>query len=150
VSPIIVTKLSWQAVFYIFGASATLWLPFWFATSIPKQRLEDIDDKSCTEGDSQVDTSEDVAVTSRLVVVDARSTDTEQLLDRPQDAASEIVAAAPQASEFWASIGLDAGFIALTQRKEVWAICAAQYCQSWGAYALLNWLPTYFSEQVLI
>lgn len=47
-------------------------------------------------------------------------------------------------------IGLDAGFIALLKRREVWAIGVAQYCQSWGLYVLLNWLPTFFSEQVCI
>ena len=45
-------------------------------------------------------------------------------------------------------LGLDRAFWGLAKRKEVWAICAAQYCQSWGMYALLNWLPTFFSEQV--
>ncbi|EFJ49564.1 hypothetical protein VOLCADRAFT_59482 [Volvox carteri f. nagariensis] len=35
---------------------------------------------------------------------------------------------------------------ALLRRREVWAICAAQYTQSWGMYGLLNWLPTFFSE----
>lgn len=35
---------------------------------------------------------------------------------------------------------------ALLQRREVWAICAAQYGQSWGMYGLLNWLPTFFAD----
>lgn len=35
---------------------------------------------------------------------------------------------------------------ALLRRREVWAICAAQYTQSWGMYGLLNWLPTFFSD----
>ncbi|GLI68313.1 hypothetical protein VaNZ11_012674 [Volvox africanus] len=35
---------------------------------------------------------------------------------------------------------------ALLRRREVWAICVAQYAQSWGMYGLLNWLPTFFSD----
>lgn len=41
---------------------------------------------------------------------------------------------------------LDRGFWALLKRKEVWAICVAQYTGSWGMYGLLNWLPTFFSD----
>lgn len=36
---------------------------------------------------------------------------------------------------------------ALARRKEVWAICIAQYCGSWGLYGLISWLPTYFTDQ---
>jgi len=35
---------------------------------------------------------------------------------------------------------------ALTRTREVRAICAAQFAQSWGSYGLLSWLPTYFDE----
>lgn len=35
---------------------------------------------------------------------------------------------------------------ALLRRREVLAICIAQYCQSWGMYGLLTWLPTFFTD----
>ena len=153
VSPLIISKLSWQAVFYIFGASATLWLPFWFLTKIPKQKLDSTDEQPSVETSSQaqVISVESDTAKSSLGSVDAASTEVEQLLDRPRAAlASESVAVSdtPKFAQMLGNVGMDAGFIGLTQRKEVWAICAAQYCNSWGAYALLNWLPTYFSEQV--
>ena len=34
----------------------------------------------------------------------------------------------------------------LVSRREVRAICVAQFTQSWGMYGLLSWLPTYFHE----
>jgi ACS family sodium-dependent inorganic phosphate cotransporter len=55
---------------------------------------------------------------------------------------SVSVKAPPSAS----GLLFDKGFSALIKRKEVWAICAAQYCSSWGMYGLLNWLPTFFSN----
>lgn len=145
--------MSWQAVFYVFGASATLWLPFWLLTDVPKQKLEGTEEQPYTQVRSQVQSvsSEPDAVQSQTGALDMPSTDNEQLLDGAQDGTASEAAAVPRTSEFTqflSSVGMDAGFIALTQRKEVWAICAAQYCNSWGAYALLNWLPTYFSEQV--
>lgn len=42
--------------------------------------------------------------------------------------------------------GGGASLWALLKRREVWAICAAQYGQSWGMYGLLNWLPTFFAD----
>lgn len=35
----------------------------------------------------------------------------------------------------------------ILRRREVLAICAAQYCGSFGLYGLLSWLPTFFTEQ---
>lgn len=37
--------------------------------------------------------------------------------------------------------------VPLLKRKEVIAICVAQYTGSWGLYGLISWLPTFFSEQ---
>lgn len=95
--------------------------------------------------------SEPTVVQSRTGGVDVSGNDTERLLDGEQAAPASECAAVPRKSgfaEFLGSLGMDAGFIGLVQRKEVWAICGTQYCNSWGAIALLNWLPTYFSEQV--
>lgn len=149
----IISYMSWQAVFYIFGASATLWLPFWFTANIPKQKAPETASLPALETEDRPapvsSDLEDRSASSQ--VVELPSTDTDQLIDRRQAAASTEIAALPHTSEFariLGSMGMDSGFIALTKRKEVWAICAAQYCNSWGAYALLNWLPTYFSEQV--
>lgn len=41
---------------------------------------------------------------------------------------------------------LGRGFWALLKRREVWAICIAQYTWSWGMYSLLSWLPTFFAD----
>ncbi|KAK2076741.1 hypothetical protein QBZ16_005501 [Prototheca wickerhamii] len=39
------------------------------------------------------------------------------------------------------------GPAALMARREVWAICVAQFAGSWGAYALLSWMPTFFRDR---
>jgi len=51
------------------------------------------------------------------------------------------VDAAPK--PFW--LGMQQ-LLPLLRRREVQAICAAQYCGSFGLYGLISWLPTYFSE----
>ncbi len=60
------------------------------------------------------------------------------------DAAASDSTAAGASSALSSTNKRDRGFWALLRRKEVWAICAAQYTQSWGMYGLLNWLPTFF------
>jgi ACS family sodium-dependent inorganic phosphate cotransporter len=36
----------------------------------------------------------------------------------------------------------------LLSRKAVWAIIIAHFCNNWGLYVLLAWLPSYFSSQL--
>ncbi len=36
----------------------------------------------------------------------------------------------------------------LLTRKPVWAIIIAHFCNNWGLYVLLSWLPSYFSSQL--
>lgn len=143
VSPYIISVWSWPAVFYIFGAFAVVWLPLWLATSIPHDSpppsapappLELTATAGALEAGSG---TEDTPLLDSSQVASADSTDIG--MARAGDGG-----AAPASGAF----GLDAGFWALTKRKEVWAICAAQYCQSWGMYALLNWLPTFFQQEV--
>ncbi|CAG8507774.1 1309_t:CDS:2 [Racocetra fulgida] len=34
-------------------------------------------------------------------------------------------------------------------RREVWAIILGQFCNSWGFFILLNWLPIYYYEHFM-
>jgi ACS family sodium-dependent inorganic phosphate cotransporter len=115
VSPLIISSLGWQYVFYLFAALALLWLPLW----IPVKTADRT--KSATKRSSDED---------------GLTAETEGLLARQQAGSSSSSLASTQKTQ--------SGFWGLMRRKEVWAICAAQYCQSWGMYGLLNWLPTFF------
>jgi hypothetical protein len=70
---------------------------------------------------------------------------------RPGGAASAVPGGAP-ASTALAARGGGGGKSALgtlrllLAQREVWAICLCQYCQSYGMYGLLTWLPTFFSD----
>lgn len=37
---------------------------------------------------------------------------------------------------------------ALLTKKPVWAIIIAHFCNNWGLYVLLSWLPSYFSSEL--
>ena len=132
-APLIIDQQSWPACFYVFGASALLWLPFWVgvkpagdgAALAQRDTSPVADGEQAPHARTEVDTS---------AAQGERST----LLSPPS--ANGVADGS--------ALGLDRAFWGLAKRKEVWAICAAQYCQSWGMYALLNWLPTFFSEQV--
>jgi ACS family sodium-dependent inorganic phosphate cotransporter len=36
----------------------------------------------------------------------------------------------------------------ILEKKSVWAIIVAHFCNNWGLYVLLAWLPSYFSSQL--
>jgi MFS family permease len=138
VAPWIIHELRWPAVFYAFGASALLWLPFWIGIT-PSQHAKGTEAQSALEPGSSRRGGE--ASTSGREPSRAEG---QGLLDVDADGG----ACAPVLNT--QTLGLDRAFWGLAKRREVWAICVAQYCQSWGMYALLNWLPTFFSEQVRI
>eukprot|EP00892_Ulva_mutabilis_P000656 jgi/Ulvmu1/10591/UM065_0045.1 len=139
-SPWIISNLSWQAVFYIFGASAATWLPCWFLMPFPTAAAPTVHvelPQPTGPSADDVEGDEDERPT------ESANEDEQQLLA----SAAMLQTQLPGPRNNFRAIGIDAGFIALMQRKEVWAIGIAQYCQSWGLYVLLNWLPTYFTEQ---
>ena len=136
VAPWIIDEFDWPTVFYTFGASAVLWLPFWalITPAAESRGSAEVEQAATSSQDAE---SAPLNRQRRDASTSGRDTEGgEGLLLRP----AEVL----DGSAF----GLDRAFWGLAKRKEVWAICAAQYCQSWGMYALLNWLPTFFSEQV--
>ncbi len=124
------TRAQW--VFYLFAAMAFLWLPFWLPL--------------------RVTNSEQPSAAGLLKASGAglspgpspRAQDMGGAAVQDPEEAQGLLSASQQSQQQAAAAGGKRGFWALMRRREVWAICAAQYCQSWGMYGLLNWLPTFF------
>jgi ACS family sodium-dependent inorganic phosphate cotransporter len=122
-SPLLITRLGWPWIFYLFGGAALLWLPFWLPLNV-FSKLQDGSSRSKEATDS--------------------SREQQPLLPA---AGSTSAAAGAAGSSSSSSVGVSTtGFRALLRRREVWAICVCQYSQSYGMYGLLTWLPTFFSE----
>lgn len=128
-----------QWVFYIFSAFALLWLPLWLPIS-----TKDMVSKGQAPAEAHSSGSSNSSSSGSLQQI-STSDESAALLER-RSSGSEASSSELAAGGKGALMKMDAGFWALMRRKEVWAICAAQYCQSWGMYGLLNWLPTFFSE----
>ena len=116
VTPPIVSELGWESAFYSFGALALVWLPFWSAFDPNKSS-----DNVATLEDDEVDEE-----TLRLAAPE-----------------HEESSSAVPTSDFASSVAV---WRDLVSKREVRAICVAQFAQSWGMYGLLSWLPTYFNE----
>lgn len=145
VSPWIITHVSWQAVFYLFGASALLWLPLWLSAQFPST-IVTLSTIAEVAAPVDTDAAEPNMNPSDGGLASARRDEQRLLVTSHQD---RYTSSQPDSMQgMLQSIGFDKGFVALVQRREVWAIGVAQYCQSWGLYVLLNWLPTFFTEQV--
>lgn len=129
----------WQWVFYLFGASAALWLPFWLP-----QRIEGGDRRGGGGGGgksfSLVDlfTSADGGGAAAGLPPSVSLDSLEGArLQRVPSSASQPLSPTSEAGTEWSdgvAVGFRAqqegggvGFMALLKQREVWAICAAQY-----------------------
>lgn len=117
-SPLLITRLGWQWVFYLFGGAALLWLPFWLPLNVYGQFSEG---SSSSRGDKPSPS-------------DGANVEQQSLLSAAGRGSSS------------GAVSTTTGFRALLRRREVWAICVCQYSQSYAMYGLLSWLPTFFSE----
>ncbi|GFR48794.1 hypothetical protein Agub_g10743, partial [Astrephomene gubernaculifera] len=162
VSPYLISRFGWEWVFYGFASLALLWLPLWlpvvtldrFRASGQQQSTiatgeEHLAPSDGSDGSSSLtaascgdagqlgaasSSSSSPPLTSSSVNTTTTTTTTAMTATRTTPPAVAITATAPV--DMWA----------LLRRREVRAICIAQYAQSWGMYGLLNWLPTFFSE----
>jgi ACS family sodium-dependent inorganic phosphate cotransporter len=125
-SPLLITKFGWPAVFYLFGGAALVWLPFWLPLNVYSHLHG-----SNSSGKQTPDSAAAAAEEQQPLVTAAGG----------GSGSSTTMAAAAGSSG-----SSTTGFRALMRRREVWAICACQYSQSYGMYGLLTWLPTFFSE----
>ena len=145
-SPAIISRFGWPWIFYLFGGAALLWLPFWFPAKVQKdlhlpaaagvgKMLGQEEQQPLLAGDGSSATAvaeldEEMVAVAAAVAVDGSSSST----------------AAAVAVGGCKGVAQEVGLQALLRRREVWAICATQYCQSYGMYGLLTWLPTFFSD----
>jgi ACS family sodium-dependent inorganic phosphate cotransporter len=129
-SPLLITRLGWQWVFYLFGGAALVWLPFWLPLNVYGQFSEGSSSSRGSRGDKP--SSSDGAAVEQQSLLGA--------------AAGSSSGAAATGSSGSGAVSTTTGFGALLRRREVWAICVCQYAQSYGLYSMLAWLPTFFSE----
>ena len=159
-SPPLIAAYGWPAVFYGFGAVGFLWLPPWImlapnggkgggngAGDGGASGGSGNDSRSSDAGGSGVEPEGARGRASALAPIGpCASSDHEMSPNRlePVDCAHASGVVGRTQNFCSGALSLAAGLPwHLLRRREVWAICAAQYGGNWGFYCLLNWLPTY-------
>jgi ACS family sodium-dependent inorganic phosphate cotransporter len=165
ISPYLISRFGWQSVFYLFGGSALLWLPFWLPLQVRSSWQQAVisssNNSSTPVGNSSGSSSSSSSSSSMdgsqhrqqqgmdeaQPLIDGRNSFDVSTLQPQQPSCStpNAVLGSGDGSSISSSIG-STGFRALLQRREVWAICICQYAQSYGMYGLLTWLPTFFND----
>eukprot|EP00276_Gloeochaete_wittrockiana_P004680 CAMPEP_0184660670 /NCGR_PEP_ID=MMETSP0308-20130426/34685_1 /TAXON_ID=38269 /ORGANISM="Gloeochaete witrockiana, Strain SAG 46.84" /LENGTH=517 /DNA_ID=CAMNT_0027101399 /DNA_START=246 /DNA_END=1799 /DNA_ORIENTATION=- len=139
ISPFLIDNFDWPAVFYSFGLAGLLWVPLWLwkASDSP-------DRESPREEDT---TAEHVVPNPELIITPTYDFSEAEKALSSEESRDSVGCSTPSGSTTVIDQPLDRPlWRKLASSKEVWAICINQYCQSWGFYVLLNWLPTYFYD----
>jgi MFS family permease len=122
-SPPLIAAYGWPATFYLFALlPPLLWLPLW-SRFLAAQRKGDGDGGSGSGSSGSISGS-------------SGSSGSGSSSDKSRRGDAKYAEADVQAS-----------VMQLLQLRPVQAIVIAQYCQSWGMYGLLSWLPTYYSDR---
>ncbi|KAG9291990.1 hypothetical protein G9A89_017889 [Geosiphon pyriformis] len=141
----------WESIFYVFGGIGFIWCLVWviFSESNPEEykgiRKDELDwitmgldwklskdPDSCGYQPLESDSFDQS-------IVKATSSST-PLLEEHRNVSDE------SSSTKHKSVRLEIPWSILFRRREVWAILIAQFCNSWGFFILLTWLPTFFKE----
>jgi ACS family sodium-dependent inorganic phosphate cotransporter len=145
-----ISNIGWQYVFYLFGGSALLWLPFWLPLNVLKQLPEDA--AAAAAASSSSSTAVSALQQQQQQGMGKDSPMSQSAMGGEEDApllqrrSFELDAPSSTTAVAAADGSSSTGFQALLRRREVWAICVCQYAQSYGMYGLLTWLPTFFTD----
>lgn len=152
-SPLLIDRLGWEWVFYLFGAAAIVWLPFWLPQRIAGGSggggggkgfniLSLFSSSAATPAVPPSASAESLGEDSRPPPPQRVLSNAGSIVSEAETEWSDGVAVAYRAQQLRQGVG----FAALIRQPEVWAICGAQYTGSWGFYGLLNWLPSFFKD----
>jgi len=138
-APPLITRLGWPAVFHLFGAAALVWLPLW----LPVRERRRGAAAGARQSRQLLDEAAAAAASPLLGAAAAKS--------KPAAAAAAAAFAAASAAQQTPGPprppARPSALRRLWRRPEVRAIAACQYCQSYGMYGLLTWLPSFYSER---
>jgi len=174
-APGIIERFGWEYAFYAFGASMVLWVPTWIpldlrardaiaaregegegendeerrrltADEAESRTFKDVEMRTFTAEDAEkanvsAKTVEGQRINAMDVEMDVFNVDDieERRLSTAEatTTTTTVDVVEPSGMAIW---------LEFIKRREVKAICVAQFAQSFGMYGLLSWLPTYFHD----
>ena len=134
-------SIGWPAVFYVFGAIGIVWmLPWIFGTgSHPRNPLPPDSLVSHQNGHLEIHTiPPDPALAGSPAAEEQHEANEKASLQELQKNDAASCAAASRRKVPWKKI---------LKNKYTWAIIINQYCNCWGFYVLLQWLPTFYRQR---
>jgi ACS family sodium-dependent inorganic phosphate cotransporter len=161
VSPTLIAEYGWPVTFYLFASlPPLLWLPLW--GRFLGQRRGDGDGSSSSDSGSSIDSDSDSSLSEEITSSAEASVSMSKSISGGRGSSGSIDSSGSSGSGSSSSVSssgssghrdskyaddMQVGVMRLLQLRPVQAIVIAQYCQSWGMYGLLSWLPTYYSDR---
>ncbi|ORX90561.1 MFS general substrate transporter, partial [Basidiobolus meristosporus CBS 931.73] len=143
-APIAASSLGWKWIFYIFAIMGFGWnIPWYiFGASTPDQCSELSSLRSMYDGKKDNQIPSYTPLGGDLESVTEGGEEYHRDLDSSKAVGEEEVLVQNNQQRLDNRIP----WCKILRAKEVWAILINQFCNSWGFYVLLSWLPTYYKD----
>ncbi|RIB24071.1 major facilitator superfamily domain-containing protein [Gigaspora rosea] len=160
---LISSPFGWEGIFFIFGIVGCIWSVTWHFLGasnpvdypkISKEELSwilkhdyEVDQKHLrfSQFESRVEDIDPEIESSRIIAIE--DNENTRLLKASHD--QKYLKVGNTSNETLESSNLSKGGIPwklVFSRREIWAILVTQFCNCFGYYIMLNWLPTYYLD----
>ncbi|CAI2169632.1 3149_t:CDS:2 [Funneliformis geosporum] len=138
----------WECIFYLFGTIGMFWSLLWqiYGSSLPDQ-YEGIsqEELKLIKGVGKFEDEEN-NVTQRERLNANPEVNVSRQEDVPNVAEDESSPLLADNKKKNSKLTNDIPWKLILSRKEVWALLITYFCNSWGYFIMLTWLPTYYLD----
>ncbi|CAG8574357.1 12811_t:CDS:2 [Funneliformis mosseae] len=134
----------WECIFYLFGTIGVFWSLLWqiYGSSLPDQ-YEGISQEEIKliEGIGKFEDEENHVANAEDGV-----SQQEGVRDQHSNAEDESTPLLVDNKKNDSKLTNDIPWMLILSKKEVWALLITYFCNSWGYFIMLTWLPTYYID----
>lgn len=129
-SPILIENFGWESVFYFFGAAGVFWSLGFNPNAVPREGLP----------------TDSGTLSGRPTAVPTERGQSSVGAQAPPDSLEGVTGAGKGLAGQGEGAKEKVPWGAILKSRAVWAVVYIHFCQNWGHFCLLAWLPTFYNE----